>query len=51
MSPMLNCGDKPSISKPLAQDVIAQRVIQRMLVIREPDQLGRETLVGIFAAP
>jgi len=52
----LNCGGNPSISntlllqaKPLAQNVIAQRVIQRMLVIREPGQLSLETLVGIFA--
>jgi len=53
----LNCGGNPSISntlllqaKPLAQNVIAQRVIQHMLVIREPGQRSLETLVGIFAA-
>ena len=58
MSSMLNCGGNLSISnslllqaKPSAQNIIAQRVIQHMLVSREPGQLSRETLVGIFAAP
>ena len=47
MSSMLNCGGNPSISntlllqaKPLAQNVIARRVIGRMLVIGKP---GRST--------
>lgn len=58
MLSILNCVGHPSISnslllqaEPLAQNVISQHVIQRMLVIREPDQLPRETLIGIFAVP